>query len=327
MKIKPGAPFKVTLDKATINIAIPEEQQSLLLSKVNSITAALKKQNPNFKNYGAHGYKETFKLPLGNQHDLFPAAAEAHIYVQVKPWDAKKSFMRIELNGHPYTKEQYKCAALWLELLTGELGLESSAFKVTRFDIAVDTLQSLSRLAIDHPSSKSSIKCFNPKGQKSTFYIGDKSSDLQICCYELNGQYKTRLEFRFRHKVQLPLLLEDNQWQSSFSQLKVYDMDKVKKSQMSEFSPWMLENICDNGLKAVMSKLTPKERKKLTQKLTPHQLKVYKPEKVQSLARRRLAWLVAAMTNDFSGLNLPDEETLERCFDKAWSSLTKQMKR
>lgn len=327
MKINPGAPFKVTLDKATINISIPEEQQSLLLSNVNSITATLKKQNPNFKNYGAHGYKETFKLFLGNQHDLFPAEAEAHIYVQVKPWDAKKSFMRIELNGHPYTKEQYKCAALWLELLTGELGLESSAFKVTRFDIAVDVLQPLSRLAIDNPNSKSSIKCFNPEGRQSSLYIGNKSSPLQICCYERNDSYKTRQEYRFRHKVQLPLLLEDKQWQSSFSQLKVYDMDKVKKSCKSEFSPWLLEYISDCGLKAVMSKLPHKKRKELAKMLAPYKLKVYTPKKVKSLARKRLEWLVAAMTNDFSGLNLPDEEILERCFDKAWSSLTKQMKR
>lgn len=326
MKIKPGAPFKVTLDKATINIAIPEEQQSLLLSKVNSITAALKKHNPNFKNYGAHGYKETFKLPLGNQHDLFPAEAEAHIYVQVKPWDIKKSFMRLELNGHPYTKEQYKSLALWLDLFVGDLGLDSSAFKVTRFDIAVDVLQPLSRLAIDNPNSKSSIKCFNPEGRQSSLYIGNTSSPLQICCYERNGDYKTRLEFRFRHKLQLPLLLEDKQWQSSFTQLKVYDMDKVKKSCKSEFSPWLLEYISDCGLKAVMSKLTPKERGKLTQKLAPHKLKVYTPKKVKSLARKRLAWLAAAMTNDFSGLNFPDEEMLERCFDKAWSSWTKQVK-
>ncbi|ALZ77311.1 hypothetical protein [Rheinheimera sp. F8] len=210
----------------------------------------------------------------------------------------------------------------WLEQLLGEFRLDHPAFKVTRFDIAVDVLQPLSQLAIDNPASLSSGKFFDPVGAKSTFYIGTEKSPLQICCYERDDDYRTRIEFRFRHKVKLHLLLEDSRWQASFAALKVYDMDKVKAEQKGEFAPWLLAFITASGLKAAMSTLPVKERKKLAKMLSPAELEVYSAKRVQAKARRRLAWLVAALTNDFSKLELPDEKQLERSFDKEWAKLT-----
>lgn len=326
MKTKPKSNFRVEIDKVAITVAIPPEHHKEVLNNAENIFQTLRKHNRDTYNSRSSGYRLSFKLPLGTRYSLLLENADSHIYVQVAPADERKAFLRMELNGHPYSEEKYKLIQLWVNEFLKHVSLTDCLIKITRLDIACDVEPRLSGLAVDYTSSMSSGRFSGPNGDKKTQYFGDKKSGVQLCVYEIcETLLKTRFEFRIRKSITLAELAESTDYFDVLTPLKIYDLTKLKEKKETSFTPWLIHYINDCGLKTALRKLPSKDRKQLIEMLKPYKITVFSKGKAMQAAAKRVNLLIAALSGDFSKTNLKDEKAIEQHFYREWTSIKRNI--
>ena len=300
--------FKTTVDYASLVIHVTDEShQDQIIQRIRSTGESLASffkhpfktlvQNP--KNY-----RYQLALPMDDAFKPFHKNNEVpHLRIYASPYDEHRSFLRLELKGHPYCDEKWAFANLWLDCLLGDAGemyLNSRRLKLSLGDIAVDVGVPISALSVCFSNIRKTGAYWN-SGQLETYYLGTTKNCNRVCIYNrlakmqsllknsITGKAETRIEFRLKFNCFLDQLSNKHLIQKIIKRIDIYDLVQMEKC--GTFLPQTIHLFRNIGIQTILQTLDAEEKRRLRKKLKPFKLGFIKSDVIQTEMQTALARL------------------------------------
>lgn len=300
--------FETNIDYASMVIQVTDKShQNQLIKRIKSMGQSLSSHfNHSSKTLvkKVENYRYQLPLPMDDAFRPFHKNDEVpHLRIYASPYGEQRSFLRLELKGHPYCGEKWAFANLWLTCLFGDLSeiyLSPMRLKLSLGDVAIDIDKPTSAISVCFSNTRKTGAFWN-SGQLETYYLGTSKNYNRVCTYnrlakklsigkESNtGILETRIEFRLKFNCFLAQLNNRHLIQKIIKRIDVYDLVQMEK--YGAFSPQMIHLFRNIGIQTILQTFDAKEKRILRKKLKPFKLGFIKSDVIQDDMQTALAKL------------------------------------
>lgn len=230
------------------------------------------------------GYEYFVRIPLTEGFIYtFENNELPHLLLLVKPTDTARPFIEFQFKGHPYIKQHWAIARVFLELIIGRKTYKEIFGEIITngLDLRIDIDEKLDSFLFDCLKARSSA-IFTKDGRLQTIYFNKKKSPFHVGIYSREGKkeskklpedhyFDTRIELRQRGLV-TPIreVIEKVLLVKEFQRFKAYDMNQLESC---EYINYYFVIACKAiGLKPIFERLTKDDKRRIKNELKRYEV-------------------------------------------------------